>query len=126
MRIRTLIKQIPTHILQWINKELSANPHRNKILPIWLKSIIFHHKPIQYLFKWEEFLSIKIRVKSPVLIPRWETQEWTESLSELIKKRNSGKQSKTLGILDLCTGTGGISLIFYFFNFLFKIQDALD
>ncbi|KAI8905001.1 S-adenosyl-L-methionine-dependent methyltransferase [Gorgonomyces haynaldii] len=60
--------------------------------------------PLQYLLKTQPFLSLELYVRKPVLIPRWETEQWTETL---IQRLDSQKQ---LRILEIGTGSGCIGL----------------
>ncbi len=64
--------------------------------------------PIQYMVGYEYFLLDKIFVNNNVLIPRMETEEVVYKLyNEIISKY---KKNKKLKILDLCTGSGVISI----------------
>ncbi|KAJ1948357.1 hypothetical protein FBU59_001637 [Linderina macrospora] len=53
-----------------------------------------------------------MRVRPPVLIPRWETEEWMLRLAEMIKVDAVAREEgwRPLNILDACTGTGCVSL----------------
>ncbi|KAJ2747485.1 hypothetical protein GGI20_000474 [Coemansia sp. BCRC 34301] len=54
--------------------------------------------------------------RPPVLIPRWETEEWVLRLAELINSHTSNARdvgaeaSRPLNILEACTGSGCIAL----------------
>ncbi|MBQ9311825.1 MAG: peptide chain release factor N(5)-glutamine methyltransferase [Bacteroidales bacterium] len=61
------------------------------------------YKPIQYIIGKVEFLNIDIKVNENVLIPRPETEE----LCQYIIQENKDKEVK---IVDLCSGSGCISL----------------
>ncbi|MBQ9254806.1 MAG: peptide chain release factor N(5)-glutamine methyltransferase [Bacteroidales bacterium] len=61
------------------------------------------YKPIQYIIGKVEFLNIDIEVNENVLIPRPETEE----LCQYIIQENKDKEVK---IVDLCSGSGCISL----------------
>ncbi|KAI8902624.1 S-adenosyl-L-methionine-dependent methyltransferase [Globomyces pollinis-pini] len=52
----------------------------------------------------QTFLDLNIIVRQPVLIPRWETEEWTDNLIKTIDPK------LPLKVLELCSGTGCISL----------------
>ena len=68
-------------------------------------TLIRDEYPIAYLLGFVEFSGLTIKVNEDVLIPRVETEE----LIEIIKKDYENKaQPKT--ILDLCSGSGCISL----------------
>ena len=81
---------------------------RNK-LQIWLNQRTQHHKPLQYILKRVDFCELELMTRPPILIPRWETEEWTwELIKDIIKEKH--KIIRPLKILDLCTGSGCISL----------------
>ncbi|KAF9356215.1 hypothetical protein BGX34_010030 [Mortierella sp. NVP85] len=93
-------------------------------------------KPLQYILGSQPFMDLEILTRPPVLIPRWETEEWTIRLAALLKNEHqlfqhqdrsspsSQKVSSPLStassarcrkppmfnILDICTGTGCIAL----------------
>lgn len=48
--------------------------------------------------------------RPPTLIPRWETEEWTSRLVDLLRPDWAQHQPKSRRILDVCTGTGCIAL----------------
>ncbi len=58
-------------------------------------------EPLAYVIGWIPFLGLKICLNSKPLIPRPETEWWTE---ELIRSLSSTK----LTVLDLCAGSGAI------------------
>lgn len=63
-------------------------------------------EPLQYIIGYVDFLDLKIKVGRGVLIPRPETELLTqEAIIEGRRQKNS-----SLTILDLCTGSGCISL----------------
>lgn len=66
-------------------------------------------KPLQYLLGSEYFGDIEILCKPGVLIPRPETAASVMYLTTLLTRRYS---PSTLRLLDLCTGTGCIPLLF--------------
>ncbi len=61
-------------------------------------------KPIAHITGNTEFMGLKFKVSSDVLIPRQETEILVEQVNNFIKKNNSKK------ILDLCTGSGCIAV----------------
>jgi release factor glutamine methyltransferase len=75
-------------------------------------------EPLAYVIGWIPFLSLKIGLESRPLIPRPETEWWTEKLIEHLKYRFavhevSGSQAEpptTFRLLDLCAGSGAIGL----------------
>lgn len=64
------------------------------------------HMPIQYILGYTEFMSLRFKVNSSVLIPRPETEDLIYYLDSCLKKREIYR------ILDIGTGSGciGISL----------------
>lgn len=60
-------------------------------------------EPLAYVIGWLPFLELKINLDSRPLIPRPETEWWTEALIEHIG-------NEPLRILDLCAGSGAIGL----------------
>ncbi|HZW60630.1 MAG TPA: peptide chain release factor N(5)-glutamine methyltransferase [Candidatus Babeliales bacterium] len=81
-------------------------PEQHHTLEQWLYKMIKEHEPIQYLIGSVPFGNVEIIVKSPTLIPRPETEEWTIKLIDQLKKLTNSK----LTILDLCCGTGCIAI----------------
>ncbi|KAL0136973.1 S-adenosyl-L-methionine-dependent methyltransferase [Mucor lusitanicus] len=67
------------------------------------------HKPLQYILGTQPFCELDIVTRPPTLIPRWETEEWTYRVIDMLKNQLSTVQ-KPLRILDVCTGSGCISL----------------
>ncbi|ORX62908.1 S-adenosyl-L-methionine-dependent methyltransferase [Hesseltinella vesiculosa] len=70
-----------------------------------------HHKPLQYILGTQPFYDLDILTRPPTLIPRWETEEWTARLVDVLAVH--WKQHKTKArrrILDVCTGSGCIGL----------------
>lgn len=64
-------------------------------------------KPIQYITKSQEFMNLKFYVDENVLIPQPDTEILVE---EVIKRINEIKKEKIIKVLDLCTGSGAISI----------------
>jgi release factor glutamine methyltransferase len=58
-------------------------------------------RPLQYVFGYQEFYNVKLKVDERVLIPRPETEILAE---EAIKLAGGGE------VLDICTGSGAIAL----------------
>ncbi|TIB93375.1 S-adenosyl-L-methionine-dependent methyltransferase [Wallemia mellicola] len=85
--------------LRWI-KQSSSNPREvDRMIEERVKG-----KPLQYILGDQPFLDTTIKVKPPVLIPRPETEYWT---NELIRRH---KDKTNLRIIDLCTGSGCIAI----------------
>lgn len=88
-------------------------------LTTWNHDRTVNNKPLQYCLRNQPFAShpIPLLVRPPVLIPRWETEEWTMHLASIIKPRlqqlqhSAGQRKRDpFRILDICSGSGCISL----------------
>ncbi|WGH26670.1 MAG: HemK family protein methyltransferase [Candidatus Shikimatogenerans bostrichidophilus] len=80
-----------------------------KIYNYFIKSInkLIYKYPIQYIIKYTYFYKSKIFLNKNIFIPRQETEE----LVNLIIKDNIKKnKKKKLNIIDICTGSGCISI----------------
>ena len=87
--------------LRWIKNEL---PKEEWIMAINRRARLV---PLQYILKSQPFGGLSIACREGVLVPRWETEEWCTRLAELLEKNNT----RTLKIVDACTGTGCIPLL---------------
>jgi len=68
-------------------------------------------EPLAYVIGWIPFLGLHIDLSSRPLIPRPETEWWTEQLVAHLKERFGDTPSSTpFRILDLCAGSGAIGL----------------
>ena len=67
--------------------------------------------PLQYLLGSEYFGPLEIKCRPGVLIPRQATAEAVSKLLELLRLGHANLPP-TLRVLDLCSGTGCISLLF--------------
>ncbi|KAJ2723323.1 hypothetical protein H4S00_002524 [Coemansia sp. D1744] len=76
----------------------------------WLRQAVHDrvetNKPLQYILGTQPFGNASLLTRAPVLIPRWETEEWVLKLSDMIRAENTG----LLNILDACTGSGCVAL----------------
>lgn len=66
---------------------------------------LLHGEPLAYVIGWIPFLGLKVHLDSHPLIPRPETEWWTELLCAHLKER-----AHPLRVLDLCAGSGAIGL----------------
>ncbi|KAI4158010.1 MAG: hypothetical protein LQ342_007834 [Letrouitia transgressa] len=80
-------------------------------------------KPLQYVLGDQPFGDLEILCEPGVLIPRPETEAYTSHLASLVLQSYKA-DSATLRVLDLCTGTGCIALLFY--HLLSKQLPSLD
>jgi release factor glutamine methyltransferase len=88
-------------MLRDMNKNTSTDSE-NKMFDVLTR--LTKAEPIQYITGVTEFYNIKLKINSSVIIPRQET----EYLTDIIIKRNQGTRS--LRIIDLCTGSGCIAV----------------
>lgn len=65
--------------------------------------------PLQYVLGSQPFGPLDILCRNHVLIPRWETEEWSCDLADRLKRVLS--KADKFAIWDLCTGTGCIALL---------------
>lgn len=63
-------------------------------------------EPLAYVIGWVPFLGLTVDLESHPLIPRPETEWWTEKLITHLKERGD----KSFRLLDLCAGSGAIGL----------------
>ena len=70
-------------------------------------------EPLAYVIGWIPFLGLKIALDSSPLIPRPETEWWTEKLIEHLRYRfdaTEDRGAQPFRLLDLCAGSGAIGL----------------
>jgi release factor glutamine methyltransferase len=80
------------------------------ILNRWIRDRIENHKPLQYILGTQPFLGIDLLLRPPILIPRWETEEWVEQLAEQVTETFGDVDRRPVRVLDICSGTGCIGL----------------
>ena len=70
---------------------------------------------LQYIIGNQPFGDLEILCRVGVLIPRPETETYTQNLASLLKQlQQAGKwEQSNLKVLDLCTGTGCIAFLLY-------------
>lgn len=64
-------------------------------------------EPLAYVIGWIPFLGLRIELNSRPLIPRPETEWWTEALCAHLEERFG---ENPFSLLDLCAGSGAIGL----------------
>lgn len=106
--IKSFVNILFEHFAQLNSAHLMAFPqetiNESSLLNIVLATQeLKKHKPIQQIIGKVDFLNISLDVNENVLIPRPETEE----LCQTIIQEN---QEKNLDIIDLCSGSGCISL----------------
>ena len=72
-------------------------------------------EPLQYIIGTQPFGDLEILCRQDVLIPRPETEAYTRRLASLLKsqQQKTGFGVDGLRILDLCSGTGCISILLH-------------
>lgn len=87
-------------------KQIDLTTEEKNTLDVWIGQRVQDKKPLQFIIGSVPFCDLDIIVKSPVLIPRPETEEWVD----WVIKTFASLKNERLHILDLCTGTGCIAL----------------
>lgn len=64
-------------------------------------------EPLAYVIGWVPFLGLRVSLDSHPLIPRPETESWTEDLHTRLKEKFG---DSPFTFLDLCAGSGAIGL----------------
>lgn len=67
-----------------------------------------HGEPLAYVIGWVDFLGARIDLSEHPLIPRPETEWWTEQLIAMLKEQRGS--DAPLRILDLFAGSGAIGI----------------
>jgi release factor glutamine methyltransferase len=70
-----------------------------------------HGEPLAYVIGWQPFLDLTIHLDSSPLIPRPETEWWTDQMLTALTNRetiNGPTRERPTRILDLCAGSGAI------------------
>lgn len=93
------------------------NPELDKTIQHWIDAIVQEHMPVQYILGSVPFGDLDILVKPPILIPRPETEQWTQKLIGMLSdlapafaRTQAAAGERQIDILDLCSGTGCIAL----------------
>jgi HemK-like putative methylase len=102
------------------NKTIFSNEKKIEFKK-YVDQITLFDIPYQYILKHVPFIDADIEVSPPILIPRNETEWWTDWLIKKLQK----KKNERLFIADICSGSGciGISLLQSFQN---SFCDAFD
>ncbi|MBP6870126.1 peptide chain release factor N(5)-glutamine methyltransferase [Candidatus Babeliales bacterium] len=74
-----------------------------------IHEIAVKSKPLAYILGWVPFLDLEILVKTPILIPRPETEEWVHQVITMMNKQ-AEKEQDQFTILDIGSGSGCIAL----------------
>ncbi|OBA26961.1 modification methylase HemK [Hanseniaspora valbyensis NRRL Y-1626] len=83
----------------------------------------FKGKPLQYILKNQPFgEDLTINCRPNVLIPRWETDEFCHFINtKIFQNYQSQDINKKINIVDLCSGSGCISLSIKESNTMFNV-----
>ena len=88
------------------HETITLTSDQQQKLDSWIDQLINKNIPLQYLIGSVPFIDLEILVETPTLIPRPETEEWCVNLIEQLNKLSH----KKLTVLDLCSGSGCITL----------------
>jgi len=92
---------------------LENNPVIAEKISQFVKERTENHKPLQYILGAQPFGELDLVVRPPVLIPRWETEEWAVNLCTMLNNVDlmNKDDRRKLRILDIGTGSGCIALL---------------
>lgn len=96
-----------TNQLDWQLYQLAKDKYKFKITRRWLSDIkrLQNGEPLDYIIGWRPFLNCRIDLSYRPLIPRPETEYWTE---KLISQLKTGKRE--VKVLDIFAGSGCIGV----------------
>jgi len=96
---------------RWEVYQLAKDKYNFRLTPAFLKDAarLRRGEPLAYVIGWMPFLNCKIDLSYKPLIPRPETEFWTEKFIALIRA-NGGIRNKRLGCLDLFAGSGCVGV----------------
>ncbi|KAI0358403.1 S-adenosyl-L-methionine-dependent methyltransferase [Trametes cingulata] len=109
---RAIGRESAQNELRWMRQALDDPPDGIRPPVKTLEEMVARRvrgEPLQYILGSQPFGPLNLIVRPPVLIPRPETEDWALRLADTLK--HTASPSRTLKILDLCTGTGCIPLL---------------
>lgn len=100
-------KQINDRQIQWLLRD----KYQGKISPLFYKDLrrLKIGEPLDYLIGWKPFLNCQIDLSRRPLIPRPETEYWTEQFINNLRRENNLK-TRPPKILDAFAGSGCIGI----------------
>ncbi|KAH7911994.1 S-adenosyl-L-methionine-dependent methyltransferase [Hygrophoropsis aurantiaca] len=105
-RLTTLLGSESANLeLKWMKQA-----HVTSTFPTDLSTMLerrLRGEPLQYILGTTPFGPLELLTRSPTLIPRPETEDWTMRLANVI----SPTSNRPISILDICTGSGCIPLL---------------
>ncbi|CCH61437.1 hypothetical protein TBLA_0E03830 [Henningerozyma blattae CBS 6284] len=90
--------------LRWLSQSF-----KTRLSLTWACRKRHSNYPLQYLLGSQPFNNLEVLCEENVLIPRWETEEWSRAISVALE-RSLRPDMNQLNIVDLCSGTGCILL----------------
>lgn len=115
------LRWLREHVQQSRLDNSTRRTTRHSSIPGWrteLDSLVARRsrgEPLQYILGSQPFGDLDLICTKGVLIPREDTARWVESVADLIREDYGalGARTRNLKILDLCTGSGCISLLLW-------------
>lgn len=111
------------HINSLQSKTTLHNGYTSQALHSMCRKRALGH-PLQYLLGSQPFGHLDILCRPGVLIPRPETESYTGHLADLVFRDAALSNQNELNVLDLCTGTGAISLLIH--SLLYQQFESLN
>ncbi|PWN90556.1 S-adenosyl-L-methionine-dependent methyltransferase [Acaromyces ingoldii] len=111
-RIRSKADEEGKDLVRWMCEELKARQvagtEKRELWSMYRR--LTRGEPLAYILGNVPFGPLaRLEVRPPILIPRPETEEWTERLASMLIA-SPAPRSEAIKILDLCTGSGCIAL----------------
>lgn len=91
--------------IYWVFKEKYSGKWNHKILEDIRR--LKNGEPVDYIIGWTPFINCKIDLSFKPLIPRPETEYWTE---KIIKTRTDNNKNNKNHVLDIFSGSGCIGI----------------
>src|SRR5258708_1468928 len=93
--------------INWLHKEKYAHLPDPASIPERDVRRILKGEPVDYVIGWKPFLNCVIDLSKKPLIPRPETEFWTE---QFILSYKSKVKNRKLRVLDMFSGSGAIGI----------------